>query len=390
MKNGRTYLGVILCALLLSVVAAHAQKPQEGPPATPPAGHDSYVIGESDVLAINVWHEPELTRVIPVRTDGKITLPLIGELQASGQTVEQLRATIASQLKRFLEDPEVTVIVQEPRSQFFTVVGKVQEAGLLSVGAATDRDGRSRSQRRLQGFRQRWVKSGLSAPTATGGRAASVQLQIAAGGDLNQNFPLEPHDMIHCPVAPLGIDHFALYIRLGGVAFMKLSSMFALVLCLCLTTVAFAQDAQEGPKPGDSRTERPAHLGAEAPPLAMGTDIETGNVLVAGFSVGAAYDSRGLYTGGVSPSYSGDTRYFLQPSIGYQRTFSEGVWTLSYTPGVSFSQHDLESTEYTNNLAGDVELGTPIRVFNLHARQDFSLTDNPFEDGGAAWICCPG
>jgi polysaccharide export outer membrane protein len=199
MKNGRTYLGVILCALLLSVVAAHAQKPQEGPPATPPAGHDSYVIGESDMLAINVWHEPELTRVIPVRTDGKITLPLIGELQASGQTVEQLRATIASQLKRFLEDPEVTVIVQEPRSQFFTVVGKVQKPGSYPLGQRlTVMDGLA-----LSGGFKDFAKVGKIRVVRThrDGRVERLPFnyKLAAGGDLNQNFPLEPHDMIIVP-----------------------------------------------------------------------------------------------------------------------------------------------------------------------------------------------
>ncbi len=110
------------CLLRPWPVRSRPRRPS--PPLTADA-HNAYVIGESDLLAINVWHEPELTRVVPVRTDGKITMPLIGELQASGQTVEELRATIAVELAHFLEAPEVTVIVQEPRSQFFTIVGKV-------------------------------------------------------------------------------------------------------------------------------------------------------------------------------------------------------------------------------------------------------------------------
>jgi polysaccharide export outer membrane protein len=93
-----------------------------------------YVIGADDVLAIDVWHELELSRVLPVRPDGKISLPLIGELPASGQTPLQLQAIITGHLKEFLEHPQVTVIVQETKSQSFNVVGEVQRPGAFVFG----------------------------------------------------------------------------------------------------------------------------------------------------------------------------------------------------------------------------------------------------------------
>jgi hypothetical protein len=173
----------------------------------------------------------------------------------------------------------------------------------------------------------------------------------------------------------------------GDVARMKSCSMFAVVLWLGLAPVVYAQDTQntqEVPRLMVEETAGPAHLGAEAPPLAIDTDVVSRNILIAGFSLGAVYDSRGLYNGGnasVSPYYSSDVRYFVQPSIGYQRTFSTGAWTVSYTPGISISQHDPTDDQYTNNLAGDINW-KPNSYFMLHARQDYSLTNNPFEGVG--------
>jgi polysaccharide export outer membrane protein len=93
-----------------------------------------YVIGSDDVLAVDVWHEHELSRVIPVRPDGKISLPLVGELQVAGLTAWQLQDMIAQHLKEYVEHPQVTVIVQETKSQKFNVVGEVQRPGSFEFG----------------------------------------------------------------------------------------------------------------------------------------------------------------------------------------------------------------------------------------------------------------
>lgn len=162
---------------------------------------------------------------------------------------------------------------------------------------------------------------------------------------------------------------------------MKLCSMFAFVLSLCLATVAYAQDAQEAPAVAMQESNSPAFLGAEAPAATMDSDLESGNVMVAGFTLGAAYDDRGLAHSGTPITYSGDTRYFLQPSIAFQRKYSTGGWTLSYTPGFSISQNDTGDNQYTQNLAGELNW-KPNTRFALHARQDYSFTDNPFETVG--------
>ncbi len=133
MNRSPIFIAIIFFAVAASTFAT-GQRSKDSKPSAEPIVRETYVIGESDLLAISVWHEPDLTRVMPVRSDGKINLPLIGELQASGQTVEQLRTTIATLLKNFLEDPDVTVTVQEPRSQFFTIVGKVVKPGSFPLG----------------------------------------------------------------------------------------------------------------------------------------------------------------------------------------------------------------------------------------------------------------
>jgi len=100
------------------------------PPTSSPASvSDEFVIGPGDVLAINVWKEAEVSRVVPVRSDGRISLPLIGELQSSGQTPKQLEAEITKRLKDYVADPAVTVVVQEIHSQKVNVLGMVSHPG---------------------------------------------------------------------------------------------------------------------------------------------------------------------------------------------------------------------------------------------------------------------
>ena len=86
--------------------------------AAPSAVHDdTYIIGVDDVLAISVWKEPEISKTVPVRSDGKISLPLAGEVQASGETPRQLELALSRRLASYISQPEVTVIVQEIKSQ---------------------------------------------------------------------------------------------------------------------------------------------------------------------------------------------------------------------------------------------------------------------------------
>jgi polysaccharide biosynthesis/export protein len=88
-----------------------------------------FVIGEGDVLAINVWREPEMSRTVPVRPDGRISLPLMGEFQASGLTPKELETKLTKQLATLVTNPEVTVIVQEIKSQKINIMGEIEKPG---------------------------------------------------------------------------------------------------------------------------------------------------------------------------------------------------------------------------------------------------------------------
>jgi polysaccharide biosynthesis/export protein len=92
-----------------------------------------YKIGAQDVLNIDVWKEPEITRTVPVRPDGKITLPLINDVQAAGLTPMELAHTIRDELKKYLNDPQVSVTVQQINSQRVYVTGEVVHPGAFPL-----------------------------------------------------------------------------------------------------------------------------------------------------------------------------------------------------------------------------------------------------------------
>jgi polysaccharide export outer membrane protein len=97
------------------------------------ANDPDYVIGIEDVIAINVWHEAEMSRSMAVRPDGKISMPLIGEVVAEGKTPAQLQAELTTKLQALIKNPDVTVIVQDIKSQKFNVLGEVQKPGMYPL-----------------------------------------------------------------------------------------------------------------------------------------------------------------------------------------------------------------------------------------------------------------
>ena len=130
-------LGIaVICAILSGAVWAQTlvsevkgnSKDQTTVGETKPHD-DSFVIGDDDVLAINVWKEPDISRSVPVRSDGKISLPLVGEVLAAGRTPLKLEADIAEKLKGYISEPEVTVMVQQINSQKFNILGQVLKPG---------------------------------------------------------------------------------------------------------------------------------------------------------------------------------------------------------------------------------------------------------------------
>lgn len=147
MKLMRPFL-MILATVAFPAGLAMAQdatktKP-ETKPATPAASMDAsaakaatidadYVIGPEDGLSISVWKEPELTHGVQVRPDGKISLPLLNDIQAAGLTPQQLAASITEKLKKFVSEPQVTVIVVTIMSRRIYILGEVSRPGMFSL-----------------------------------------------------------------------------------------------------------------------------------------------------------------------------------------------------------------------------------------------------------------
>jgi polysaccharide export outer membrane protein len=101
--------------------------------AKPATEDPSYIIGAEDVLNVNVWKENEISRSVPVRPDGKISLPLLNDVQAAGLTPQQLAASIREGLKKFMAEPEVTVIVTAVNSRRVYIMGEVTHPGAIPL-----------------------------------------------------------------------------------------------------------------------------------------------------------------------------------------------------------------------------------------------------------------
>jgi polysaccharide export outer membrane protein len=138
----------ILLAAGLVFAEPHPQEAQK--PATPPEASQkdaskgqtasesvendaAYKIGPQDVLRIDVWKEPDISRAAPVRPDGKISLPLLNDVQAAGLTPMQLAGVISEGLKKFINNPQVTVSVSEINSRRVYVSGEVTRPGSMSL-----------------------------------------------------------------------------------------------------------------------------------------------------------------------------------------------------------------------------------------------------------------
>ena len=124
-----------ILVLLVSVCFCLSQEKQGT--TGKPVDNPDYVIGPEDVLYIQVWKEEGLTKTVPVRSDGMISLPLINEVQASGLTPLQLRDLLTEKFKNFVDNPTVTVVVTEANSFKVFVSGQVRTPGVYRLRSET-------------------------------------------------------------------------------------------------------------------------------------------------------------------------------------------------------------------------------------------------------------
>ncbi|HEU5411281.1 MAG TPA: polysaccharide biosynthesis/export family protein [Candidatus Acidoferrales bacterium] len=160
----------------------------------------TYIIGESDILDIDVWKEKEVSKQVPVRPDGKISLPLIGQIQASGLTPLQLQDNITQQLKQYISNPEVTVIVSDPRSHQINIVGQIARPGtfplresMTVLDAIAEAGGFKDFAKQTKIYVLRPMPGGVRV------RIPFNYKDVIKGKNLQQNVQLKPGDTIVVP-----------------------------------------------------------------------------------------------------------------------------------------------------------------------------------------------
>jgi polysaccharide export outer membrane protein len=141
MRSLRACFGVIGSTFV--VAALHAQAPASRPATAPAAAPRSvetpadYIIGPDDQLSVLFWRDKDMSTDVTVRPDGKITLPLLDELQAAGLTPKQLRQKITEEAKKYVEDPNATVVVRQINSRKVFITGQVTKPGPYPLMAPT-------------------------------------------------------------------------------------------------------------------------------------------------------------------------------------------------------------------------------------------------------------
>jgi polysaccharide export outer membrane protein len=159
----------------------------------------SYLIAPDDVLAIDVWKEAEITRTVPVRPDGKISLPLLNDVQAAGITTTRLASVITEKLKKFIANPQVTVIVTAVNSQKIYIIGEILKAGVvallpnMTVLQAISSAG---------GFTQYANQKGVYVLRIEYGKQVKYRFnykEVIKGINIQQNIALKPGDTIVVP-----------------------------------------------------------------------------------------------------------------------------------------------------------------------------------------------
>jgi polysaccharide export outer membrane protein len=180
--------------------AADASPSQSAVQAVSKAHDNSFVIGNDDHLTIDVWNEPEVSRSVPVRSDGRISLPLAGEVQASGRTPLQLEQEIADKLLNYIHNPEVTVIVEQINSQKFNILGQVAKPGSYPLTAATTVLDAIATAGSFRDFaKQKSIYVLRHTPGGGESRIPFNYKEVIKGKNPQQNITLQPNDTIVVP-----------------------------------------------------------------------------------------------------------------------------------------------------------------------------------------------
>jgi len=201
MKKCVVAIGILLAAVILS--ACSSNKAVGIPEAADAAVLAEYRIGVGDALSINVWRNPEMSLSVPVRPDGKISMPLIGDIMAADLTTEQLSQNITKSLTTYIRSPQVTVIVTNPSSSDFQrrvrITGAVESPqsipyreGMTVLDLVLLAGGPNQFASANKAKLYRKVNNEL--------KVYPIKLEdLINDGDVATNYPLQPSDIVTVP-----------------------------------------------------------------------------------------------------------------------------------------------------------------------------------------------
>lgn len=205
-------LAAVLCATPAPASGADQARPSSRPtqpvapkpagtaaPATPPAAPADYVIGPDDLLTIVFWREKDMSAEVVVRPDGKITLPLINDIQAAGLTPDELRLAIEKAAARYIQDPNPSVVVKQINSRKVFVTGMVNKPGPYPLSGPTTVMQAIAMAGGLQEFAK---KDRITILRTESGRTQTFKFNykdVSQGRRLEQNILLRPGDTIVVP-----------------------------------------------------------------------------------------------------------------------------------------------------------------------------------------------
>lgn len=208
MRRGETMQGPALATVLtIGVLAMHVpawaqqiQPPAQAAAVTSEAQSDpTYVIGPDDVLAILFWRDKDTSAEVVVRPDGKITLPLINDVQAAGLTPDQLRARVQEAAQQYFEDPNVSVVVRQVNSRKVFITGTVAKPGTYPLTSKTTVLQLIAMAGGLADFAK---KDRIMVMRTENGETRSYRFNykdVSEGKKLEQNIALRPGDTVIVP-----------------------------------------------------------------------------------------------------------------------------------------------------------------------------------------------
>ena len=196
--HGRSAIGGTLL-LALGMCALFSCSTKNIPQQAPPPPSVQYTIGPEDVLKIDVWKEPELSVTVPVRTDGKISLPLIHDVHVVGLTPTQLQEQLTGKFSQYVENPTVSVIVEQINSLKIFVIGNVENPGVFDAKREINI---VQAIAMAGGFTEWANRRNITVFRKYGGTEQVIKVnynKIVSGEHPELNIPLQPGDTINVP-----------------------------------------------------------------------------------------------------------------------------------------------------------------------------------------------